>query len=194
MCNVRSGRRLLPPGWGTRAEAARDVLISGYDLASGRKAGEEHHAAVDEQGRACDVVGSIRHQPCDRLSRIDLPCGKEAFDLDRARILRSRKRDGFLLLLVFIVKVGGAFVSHLAKVSGNGWRAYPVGLRGTLLLTRPCAHASRALKVSVLDYQKVVLTDLIPPRLVCSINGLVRDRIDQFVFEAMARSPVDLPK
>ncbi|SFQ21192.1 hypothetical protein SAMN05216330_11941 [Bradyrhizobium sp. Ghvi] len=69
-----------------------------------------------------------------------------------------------------------------------------MGLRGKLLLTRPCAHASRALKVLVLDYQKVVFTDLIPARLVCSINGLVRDRIDQFVFEAMARSPVDLPK
>jgi hypothetical protein len=39
-------------------------------LTAGRKFGKEHHAAVNEQGRAGDVVGSIRNQPSDCLGNI----------------------------------------------------------------------------------------------------------------------------
>jgi hypothetical protein len=80
------------------------------------------------------------------------------------------------------------------KAGGNGWRASAAGRGGKLHLTRRRALASRLLKVSVLDQQKLVLADLIAARLVGCVYGLAGNGIDEFLFEAMACSPVDLPE
>jgi hypothetical protein len=88
-------------------------------------------------------------------------------DLDGARVLRPRESDGFLLILVFIIIIGGALFGGLVvKAGGNGWRAFTAGRGGQLRLTRRRALASRLLKVSVLDQQKFVLADFIAARLV----------------------------
>src|SRR4051812_25804003 len=113
------------------------------------------------------------------ISRVDLPGGKEALDLDCARVLRPRESDGFLLLLVFIITVGGALFGGLVvKAGGNGWRAFTAGRGGKLHLTRRRALASRLLKVSVPDQQKFVLADLIAARLVGCVDGLAGNGIE----------------
>jgi hypothetical protein len=101
------------------------------------------------------------------ISRVDLPGGKEALDLDCTRVLRPRESDGFLLLFVFIIGVGVALFGGLVvKAGGNRWRAFTAGRGGKLYFTRRWAPASRLLKVSVLDQQKFVLADFIAARLV----------------------------
>ncbi|MCA1458790.1 hypothetical protein I6F35_37485 [Bradyrhizobium sp. BRP22] len=102
-------------------------------------------------------------------------------------------RDAFLLLLLIVIILGSAFVA------GAVMRAGGIGLRGFHAEARRQAPprralASRPLKVPVLDQQKLVLADLIATRLVDWLYSLAGNRIDKLVFEAMARSPVDLPE
>ena len=116
-------------------------------------------------------------------------------NFDRARILRPLESDGLLLPLTFIIIVDAAIFGAVLVTAGrDSWRASTVRRRDKLQLTRGPPLMSRLRKLSVLDQQKVVFADLIAARLVGCVYGFSRNGIEEFLFEAMARAPVNLPK
>ena len=56
------------------------------------------------------------------------------------------------------------------------------------------AFAARLREVPVLDEQKFVLAGFVAARLIRRIDGFACDGIDKLVFEAIAGTPVHLPK
>ena len=101
------------------------------------------------------------------------------------------------LILVFdiiIIIEGALFRGLVVRTGGSGRRTFMTRRRDKLRLTGGPPLMPRLRKLSVLDQQKVVFADVIAARLIGCIYGFSRNGIEQFLFEAMARAPVNPPK
>ena len=126
------------------------------------------------------------------IARVDLACGEEALDLDRPRVLGAR--DGSDLLIFLLIPCGGFICVRLVASGGHRRRTFAPRRLDQFHRAGRRTCAARPLDIAVLNQHKLVLADLVTPRLARRIDRFAGDGIDQFVPKPMTGAPVDLPE
>jgi hypothetical protein len=107
-----------------------------------------HRIADHREGFLADHF--TRHEVVRLLeiTRVYLPCGKEAFNFDRARVVLPGNRRDILFFGFFLVG-GEIFIILLAQIFGHCRRAFAPGRFGKFYRAGRRALAARTLKVTV---------------------------------------------